>query len=39
MQSGTLIYLCGNCDMIYEVYDLLISGEFNADHIKTEVYF
>ncbi len=39
VESGTLVYLCGNCDMIYEIYDLLISGGFNADHIKTEVYF
>ena len=39
VDSDTLVYLCGNCDMIYEVYDLLISGGFNADHIKTEVYF
>ena len=39
VDSDTLIYLCGNCDMIYEVYDLLISCGFNADHIKTEVYF
>ncbi len=38
-ESDTLIYLCGNCDMIYDVYDLLTSSGFNADHIKTEVYF
>jgi ferredoxin--NADP+ reductase/benzoate/toluate 1,2-dioxygenase reductase subunit len=35
----TLVYLCGNCDMIYEVYDLLTSRGFPAGNIKTEVYF
>lgn len=35
----TLVYLCGNCDMIYEVYDLLTSGGMSSDNIRTEVYF
>jgi ferredoxin--NADP+ reductase len=35
----TYVYLCGNCDMIYEVYDLLTSQGHSADKIKTEVYF
>ena len=35
----TLVYLCGNCDMIYEVYDLLTSRGMPAENIKTEVYF
>jgi ferredoxin--NADP+ reductase/benzoate/toluate 1,2-dioxygenase reductase subunit len=35
----TLVYLCGNCDMIYEVYDLLTSQGMPAENIKTEVYF
>lgn len=37
--SRTLVYLCGNCDMIYETYDLLTSAGIDADQIKTEVYF
>ncbi|MBN1950691.1 MAG: hypothetical protein JW801_05780 [Bacteroidales bacterium] len=37
--SGTLVYLCGNCDMIYEAYDLLTKAGIPADQIKTEVYF
>ena len=39
VDSDTLVYLCGNCDMIYEVYDLLTSRGIDADQIKTEVYF
>lgn len=39
VNPDTLIYLCGNCDMIYEVYDILMSQNFPADQIKTEVYF
>lgn len=34
-----MVYLCGNCDMIYEVYDLLTSQGVPYDNIKTEVYF
>lgn len=37
--SDTLVYLCGNCDMIYDVYDLLTSRGFPSSNIKTEVYF
>ncbi len=33
------VYLCGNCEMIYAVYDLLTSRGFPAGQIKTEVYF
>lgn len=39
IDSKTLVYLCGNCDMIYEVYDLLTSKGIDSDQIKTEVYF
>ncbi len=39
LDSDTLVYLCGNCDMIYDVYDLLTSQGFPASNIKTEVYF
>lgn len=37
--QDTMVYLCGNCDMIYDVYDLLTSGGFPSANIKTEVYF
>jgi len=37
--KDTLVYLCGNCDMIYEVYDLLTAQGLPSDQIRTEVYF
>jgi ferredoxin/flavodoxin---NADP+ reductase len=39
LDFDTLVYLCGNCDMIYDVYDLLTSRGFPSGNIKTEVYF
>ena len=39
VETDTLVYLCGNCDMIYDVYDLLTSRGFPVNNIKTEVYF
>ena len=39
VDSGTIVYLCGNCDMIYNVYDILMRQRFPVDQIKTEVYF
>jgi ferredoxin--NADP+ reductase len=36
---NTLVYLCGNVEMIYEVYDILTSQGLSPDQIKTEVYF
>lgn len=39
VDSDTLVYLCGNCDMIYEAYDMLTSSGLDSDQIKTEVYF
>ena len=32
-------YLCGNCDMIYEVFDILQSKEVPIEQIAAEVYF
>lgn len=37
--TDTLCYLCGNCEMIYEVFDLLKSQGVAAGQIFTEVYF
>lgn len=37
--SRTLVYLCGNSDMIYEAYDLLTKAGLEAQQIRTEVYF
>lgn len=35
----THAFLCGNCDMIYEVFDLLRAAGVSSDRIHTEVYF
>jgi len=35
----TLIYLCGNCDMINDVYYLLTSQGISYNQFRTEVYF
>ena len=35
----THAFLCGNCDMIYEAFDLLRSAGVASDRIYTEVYF
>jgi hypothetical protein len=32
-------YLCGNCDMIYEVYDILKARGVSTGNIFAEVYF
>ena len=34
-----LVYLCGNCDMIHDVYDILLSQGLPPTQIQTEVYF
>lgn len=32
-------YLCGNCDMIYEVFDILQNAHIPVEQISAEVYF
>ncbi len=39
VNSDTLCYLCGNCDMIYDVYDILEKQGVKSSQIFTEVYF
>lgn len=34
-----MAYLCGSCDMIYEVYDILGAQGLSSDRIHAEVYF
>ncbi len=34
-----IYFLCGNCDMIYEVFDILQQNGVPSKHIKAEVYF
>jgi ferredoxin--NADP+ reductase len=35
----TQVYLCGNCEMIYEAYDILKGKGVDPRQIHTEVYF
>lgn len=39
IDSDTLVYLCGNSEMIYDAYDILMSKGLPSDNIRTEVYF
>lgn len=34
-----IYFLCGNCDMIYEAYDILHMSDVPSEQIKAEVYF
>jgi ferredoxin/flavodoxin---NADP+ reductase len=37
--EDSICYLCGNCEMIYDAYDILKDKGFSANRIFTEVYF
>ena len=39
VDPGTFCYLCGNSDMIYEVYGILKRQGVSREHIFAEVYF
>jgi ferredoxin--NADP+ reductase/benzoate/toluate 1,2-dioxygenase reductase subunit len=39
INPDTLCYLCGNCDMIYDVFDILEKQGIKSTNIFTEVYF
>jgi ferredoxin/flavodoxin---NADP+ reductase len=39
LEDGALFYLCGNSDMVYDVYNLLADRGVSTDNIFTEVYF
>lgn len=39
IDPNTIVYLCGNCDMIFEVYDILTEKGVPTENIHTEVYF
>jgi len=39
VKSGADYYLCGNSQMIHEVYDILKDREIDTDRIHAEVYF
>ena len=37
--QDTNAFLCGNCDMIYDVFDMLQDRGLPTTQIHTEVYF
>jgi ferredoxin--NADP+ reductase/benzoate/toluate 1,2-dioxygenase reductase subunit len=37
--KDTLCYLCGNCEMIHEAYDILSSQGIPSENLYAEVYF
>lgn len=39
VDNDTLVYLCGNSEMVYDVYDILMSRGLPSENIRTEVYF
>ncbi|MCF8234405.1 MAG: hypothetical protein K9G67_03755 [Bacteroidales bacterium] len=39
VHPDTLVYLCGNCNMIHDAYDILLEQGVPADHVHSEVYF
>lgn len=39
VDKDSLVFLCGNCDMIFEVYDILTDKGIPTENIHTEVYF
>ena len=39
VRAETRCYLCGNCDMIYEVFDILKGHGVPAEQLYAEVYF
>lgn len=39
LPETALYFLSGNCDMIYDAYDILASAGIAADRIRTEVFF
>lgn len=39
VDNNTLVYLCGNCEMIHDAYDILLDQGMAADDLHSEVYF
>ena len=39
LHPDTLCYLCGNCDMIFEAFDILQRRGVAPEHLHAEVYF
>ena len=39
VDKNTQVYLCGNCEMIHDAYDILLDQGLPADNLHSEVYF
>lgn len=39
LEKGTKCYLCGNCNMIYDAFDILTKKGVSATDLHAEVYF
>jgi ferredoxin--NADP+ reductase/benzoate/toluate 1,2-dioxygenase reductase subunit len=39
LDNSVLVYLCGNCEMIHEAYDILLQKGFPSENLHAEVYF
>lgn len=39
VSPDTLCYLCGNCDMIHDAFDILEAQGLRPENLFTEVYF
>lgn len=39
VDPNDLFYLCGNCDMLFEVYDILVGQGVDRQRITTEVFY
>jgi ferredoxin--NADP+ reductase/benzoate/toluate 1,2-dioxygenase reductase subunit len=39
VDPGTHVYLCGNCEMIHEAYDILLTQGVPSENLHAEVYF
>ena len=39
VDTGMLFYLCGNCDMLFEAYDILVDQGVERHRIMTEVFY
>lgn len=39
LDNNVLVYLCGNCEMIHDAYDILLQKGIPSENLHAEVYF
>jgi ferredoxin/flavodoxin---NADP+ reductase len=39
VDQASIVYLCGNSDMIFEAFETLTAKGIRAENINTEIYF